>query len=266
MKLDRNLKIWLGLSIISILVLLFWINRPMEIIPFLMKNDACFHQVADEYSEDVFEEIKRRTEAYPEYYDYYEMAKSTDSIAQNDFDNVAETDFKIQQKYVLNNLLRNPFDENSKYHKAEIEFIMSSFYDYSNEELAGKQLQNWSLNLVKRTMIQRNRIALLNYYEEKTGGTYGWRFDSAEPFFLSTSINTIVNEKTNIQLGFNRCEYLENVQLWINDEAAKVQDGKTRYQERTTKSGWNTLKIKYQGEYQKQVYTDSLTYRYYVCD
>lgn len=267
MKLHKNLKIWLGLSTISIFIWLFWTNRPMEIIPFLIKNEVHFHQIADEYSEKVLAEIKGHTEAYPEYYAYYEMAQSADSLAQNSFKNITKTDFSTQKKYVQDNLLRNPFDEDAKYHKREIESVISSFYDYSNNQLTEKQLSDWSLNLIKSTMIQRHKIILLNYYKEKTHGSSHYWFDAYEPVLYKNTTCALVKENHQFQVGMScYSKRLQNVRWWINEEAAKVRDGKAHYQERATKSGWNDLKIKYQGEYQKQIYTDSLTYRYYVCE
>ncbi|MFK7947334.1 MAG: hypothetical protein AB8G11_07090 [Saprospiraceae bacterium] len=261
--LNKNLKIWLGISTISILILLFWTNRPMEIIPFLVKNDAYFHQVANEYSEETLEELYKQVEAYPMYQEYFDDSKSADSIIQQSLKNAVVTDLKEQKQYIVDSLL-NTFDY---YNKNDIEQLLANIYDYSNDELTQKELQGWSLNLIKSTMLQRNKIALLNFYADKMRGSCCFCFTSPEPILISQSINPLKDEKYQFQFGMSRSDMiLKNVQLWVNNEAFQTKDGKVHYKKQTTKSGWNDLKIKYQGEYKNRILTDSLTYRYYVCD
>lgn len=262
MKLHKNLKIWLGLSIISIFVLLFWTNRPMNIIPFLVSNDAYFQKIMDENSDKILDELYKQVEAYPAYQEYYEKAESADSLIQHSLKNIATVDLNIQQKYIFDSLL-TPLNY---YHKEDIQRLMPNIYAASNDELAQRKLQNWSLNLAKSTMLQKNRIALLNFYAEKASGTCCFCFNWPEPILINPFINNLVNEKSQLQFGVSYNMNLKDVQLWINDEAHKVKDGRTRYKKQATKSGWNELKIKYQGEFRNQILTDSLTYRYYVCD
>lgn len=137
--------------------------------------------------------------------------------------------------------------------------------DFSNKGLA--QRQDWSLKFSKLTMVQKNRITLLNFYAERINSSWHY-YDNNEPIFTSKSINALVNEKYSFQIGMskNGSKQLKDGEIWINDEVCKIKDSRVCYKRQATKSGWNNLKIRVQGEYKDQIFTDSLTHRYFVCD
>lgn len=261
---NKKMKIWLAFSLISILLLLLMKSKPMNIVStFLVKNDAYFHQVANEYSVKRFSTIEKRVDAYPEYQKCFDNSKSIDSLYKISLTNIEKVDLKAQRDYIKCNLLHLTYSGNIE---EELKMISQNIYYFPTEKSRQRQLQNWSFNLSKSTMLQRNRIALLNFYENQTGGSHDW-FDSAEPIIINPSINALIGEKSEFKIGMSKRDiYLKPVKIWINGETLQTKDGKVFYRKRVTKSGWNTLNIKYQGEYQNQIFADSLTYRYFVCD
>lgn len=202
-----------------------------------------FHQsnifIATEV-ENSIDEIEENALSYPEY--------KTDEIEAKRLDTLLQSN--LTQNDTLFNFLANFFSNHER---------LPNF----NEKDKSIYYQN---DLLSKTWKMQKRYLLANHFKSETKGTQ--IICSFGPELIVKNHHFIeLNQSTDLQFGLSESGVqLKNRRFWINGKANPTRDGKTVVKEKTTKSGWNTLNIKYQGEYQNKTFTDSLTYRYFVCD
>lgn len=170
---------------------------------------------------------------------------------------------EIEAKRIDNLLQSNPTQNDTLF------TFLSNFF--SKE----KRLPNFDKNdktvyyqndLLSKTWKIQKRYLLANHFQKKTRGLKLCCFCGPELVLLNNH-RIEPNQLTDLQFGLSYSGIqLKNMRFWINGKTAPTRDGKAVVKQKATKSGWKTLKIKYQGEYQNQIFIDSLIYRYFVCD
>lgn len=220
-------------------IMIYWI--PTD---FISTNlEPIFHQSNTFISveiDNMIDEIKENVLNYPEYKKDEIEAKRLDTLLQSN----------LTQNDTLFNFLANFFSNEER---------LPNF----NEKDKSIYCQN---DLLSKTWKIQKRYLLANHFKSETKGTQ--IICSFGPELIVKNHHFIeINQSTDLQFGLSESGVqLKNNRFWINGKAALTRDGKTVVKEKATKSGWNVLNIKYQGEYKNQIFTDSLTYRYFVCD
>ncbi|MFK7947335.1 MAG: hypothetical protein AB8G11_07095 [Saprospiraceae bacterium] len=237
----KKFYLWIYGSItlfVTIVVLCFF--NSSEIISSVEKTLYESNRFLIQEIEYAIDEVEENVKKYPEYKEHEEDLKKIDSL--------------FQQKPTENNTL---FSYLANFFAKE-----EGLTNFTKNEKA-VYLQN---NLLSETWRTQKRYILAEYLKSKTQSFDLCCFCGPELIYINNKVIQL-NKATDLQFGLSYSGiYFKNPRFWINGKVTWTKDGKTTVKQKATKSGWNDLKIKYQGEYENEVYTNSLTYRYFVCD